>query len=477
VKQELIISRALVELFSDPFLRGELRFRGGTALNKLHFTRPQRYSEDIDLVRTTGGPIGPVLDQIRKILVPWLGRPRFDQSDVAPKFRFRVQPEGEGAPIRIKIEINTRARSLRSACRKGFRVENPWFAGEAGIPTFSIEEMLATKLHALLQRNKGRDLIDLSHSREVFPDLSAVRVVELLGRYLALSEQAISRAQAEERMFGKLERADFLSDVRPLLTADAADRLDDAAARATFISVFAGFIRLLPGDPWANSSSLPFRSPHLWLSVAHGEEDVGVEFPRVAAWLGRVPPDAGDHAARREVALHVVADQLDALLLAQLMGKGADQSSRRARCFSAWSRRYPCSGWVARWARLLPRLAADIRSWTKSLLMSASWSLTTERSVQRARRYSRVRDWKWCIPSSTIAGALSQIQQPCGGPGSRRLQGTGALDRACTAVLARLREMRLSARAGEQLQEIEWNEFAPRADLIFSPFSREQAVP
>ncbi|MDA8363981.1 MAG: nucleotidyl transferase AbiEii/AbiGii toxin family protein, partial [Gammaproteobacteria bacterium] len=55
VEQDLIISRALVAIFSDPFLRGELRFRGGTALHKLHFPTPLRYSEDIDLVRTTAG--------------------------------------------------------------------------------------------------------------------------------------------------------------------------------------------------------------------------------------------------------------------------------------------------------------------------------------------------------------------------------------------------------------------------------------
>lgn len=82
-----------------------------------------------------------------------------------------------------------------------------------------------------------------------------MKVVELLGRYLALSDQAISRAQAEERIYGKLDRA-LLSDVRPLLTADEAGRLNDAAARATFSSVFAGFIRLLPGDPWANTPSM-----------------------------------------------------------------------------------------------------------------------------------------------------------------------------------------------------------------------------
>ena len=40
VEQDLIISRALVEIFSDDFLRAELRFRGGTALNKLHFPAP-----------------------------------------------------------------------------------------------------------------------------------------------------------------------------------------------------------------------------------------------------------------------------------------------------------------------------------------------------------------------------------------------------------------------------------------------------
>ena len=50
VEQNLIISRALVETFSDPMLRRELRIRGGTALSKLHFPAPMRYSEDIDLV-------------------------------------------------------------------------------------------------------------------------------------------------------------------------------------------------------------------------------------------------------------------------------------------------------------------------------------------------------------------------------------------------------------------------------------------
>src|SRR5271170_2852413 len=85
IEQDLIISRALVEIFNDPFLKAQLRFRGGTALNKLHFPKPLRYSEDIDLVRTTAGPIGAILGRVHDILDPWMGTPRFDQSPIAPK--------------------------------------------------------------------------------------------------------------------------------------------------------------------------------------------------------------------------------------------------------------------------------------------------------------------------------------------------------------------------------------------------------
>ena len=109
VEQDLIISRVLVEIFSDHMLSGTLRFRGGTALHKLHFRYPLRYSEDIDLVRTTKGPIGPMVDRIRELLEPWLRRAHFIQSPVAPKLRFQVESNDTSAvPIRLKIEINTR---------------------------------------------------------------------------------------------------------------------------------------------------------------------------------------------------------------------------------------------------------------------------------------------------------------------------------------------------------------------------------
>ena len=252
VEQDLIISRALVQLFSDHFLARELRFRGGTALNKLHFPKALRYSEDIDLVRTTAGPIRPILDRVHDILDPWMGQPQFDQSPIAPKLRYTIEAEDKSAPVKLKIEINTRERETHDPIQlRPFRVENPWFTGAIEIPTFSSEELLATKLRALLQRNKGRDLIDLSHSLQTFNGLDVAKIVDLLGRYLAATEMSISRAQAEQRMFVKLDSPNFMADVRPLLSADAREAFDDVAARAAFIRVFDGVIGLMPGDPWA----------------------------------------------------------------------------------------------------------------------------------------------------------------------------------------------------------------------------------
>ncbi len=46
-----------------------------------------------------------------------------------------------------------------------FEVESEWFFGNAKIKTYSINELLGTKLRALYQRSKGRDLFDLDYSR------------------------------------------------------------------------------------------------------------------------------------------------------------------------------------------------------------------------------------------------------------------------------------------------------------------------
>jgi hypothetical protein len=81
VEQDLVVSRAIVEIFSHPLLKNALAFRGGTALYKLYLRPPARYSEDIDLVQVNAEPAGPLMGGLHDALNPWLGEPRTKQTE------------------------------------------------------------------------------------------------------------------------------------------------------------------------------------------------------------------------------------------------------------------------------------------------------------------------------------------------------------------------------------------------------------
>jgi predicted nucleotidyltransferase component of viral defense system len=255
VEQDLIIARAMVLLFSDPFLREELRFRGGTALNKLHFPKPLRYSEDIDLARTKDGASKPIWDHVHDLLDPWLGDPEYFRSQVAPALRYTVAATDGSSTIRLKVEINeAEFTPFDTPQTLPYKVENPWFSGAANVATFSTEEVLATKIRALLQRNKGRDVVDLAHALEIFPKLNTQKTIDMFVTYT--KERPIPRWEAEKRMFEKLERQGFLADVLPLLTAEGRAKFDEAAGKRAFSRVFNGFITKMPGKAWATTPEL-----------------------------------------------------------------------------------------------------------------------------------------------------------------------------------------------------------------------------
>jgi predicted nucleotidyltransferase component of viral defense system len=160
VEQDLVICRALVEIFNHPLLADKLAFRGGTALFKLHLP-PARYSEDIDLVQVQAGPIGPVMDALQGKLNPWLGVPKRKQSEGRVTLTYRMESE-EGLPLKLKVEINSREHfSVLGFERRQFSVGSRWFSGNATILTYQLDELLGTKVRALYQRKKGRDLFDL----------------------------------------------------------------------------------------------------------------------------------------------------------------------------------------------------------------------------------------------------------------------------------------------------------------------------
>jgi predicted nucleotidyltransferase component of viral defense system len=68
VEQDLVITRAIIEMYLDDLLQNSLAFRGGTALHKLYLTPQIRYSEDIDLVQINSEPIHPILKRMREKL-------------------------------------------------------------------------------------------------------------------------------------------------------------------------------------------------------------------------------------------------------------------------------------------------------------------------------------------------------------------------------------------------------------------------
>jgi hypothetical protein len=71
IEQDLNMCRALVSIFSNEFLSSQLAFRGGTALHKLYLSPQPQYSEDIDLVLITPGPIKPIMYRLGEFL-DWL---------------------------------------------------------------------------------------------------------------------------------------------------------------------------------------------------------------------------------------------------------------------------------------------------------------------------------------------------------------------------------------------------------------------
>ncbi|MEA2107937.1 MAG: nucleotidyl transferase AbiEii/AbiGii toxin family protein [Pseudomonadota bacterium] len=245
IEQDLVVCRALVEIFSQPGLADKLAFRGGTALFKL-FLSPVRYSDDIDLVQVKPGPIGELLDGLRKALNPWLGTPKWKQTEGRVTFRYRF-PSEDGLLLTLKIEINTREHfTVYGVQRIPFQLDSRWFTGSAGITTYSLNELLGTKMRALYQRKKGRDLFDLWYAfleSDQIPVSS--QVVSVFLQYMEHGGHQISRAMFEQNLFEKKDDAQFRKDIEPLLVADNTWNFDQA-----FAYVIENLIVLIPGDHW-----------------------------------------------------------------------------------------------------------------------------------------------------------------------------------------------------------------------------------
>lgn len=230
VEQDLIISRALVEIFSDDFLKEHLAFRGGTALHKLYLHPAPRYSEDIDLVQIQPGPIKPIMKRIGEVITFFEEDRKTKISGHGAKAVYRFTSEYEGIRMRLKLEINCKEHfNVLDWVNFPFEVNSEWFSGKTEIRTYNINELLGTKLRALYQRSKGRDLFDLDYSR-LNTELDLEQMIKCFYKYIsfATGNRTPSKKEFLMNIEEKEHDANFTGDMEALLRPEIAYNQENA---------------------------------------------------------------------------------------------------------------------------------------------------------------------------------------------------------------------------------------------------------
>lgn len=250
IEQDLLITRAIVAIFQDTFLSEHVAMRGGTVLHKVHLAPASRYSEDIDLVLVTGRDIGHIRKALARVLRPVLGVPSLDvlgtirlavRNAVLPssiaQMKFVYSPTTPPpARMTVKVEVNLSEREPFYRI-----VDLPYHPPLAGLDapvrlrSYDLDEMLGTKMRALLQRTQGRDLYDLdlaltrSAPDGTLPDPG--RVVAAFLDYMRRENTHVTRALFERELAKKLAAPGFRRDMAAMLPAGHTFDVDAAAAR------------------------------------------------------------------------------------------------------------------------------------------------------------------------------------------------------------------------------------------------------
>ena len=219
IEQDLIICRALCSIYQDEFLTEHLAFRGGTALGKLYLHPQPRYSEDIDLVQVNAEPIKETIKHLRNAL-SWLGEPVVKQKKHNNTLVFRALPtDANAGDIHLKVEINCKEHfSVMPMVRMPFKMESSWYSGGCEVQTYELAELTGTKLRAVYQRRKGRDLFDLWKILTMNPDLDKDKVIAAYERYLGFTASHLpTYKEFVLNIEGKLQDEEFLTDTEMIL--------------------------------------------------------------------------------------------------------------------------------------------------------------------------------------------------------------------------------------------------------------------
>ncbi|MEK7466469.1 MAG: nucleotidyl transferase AbiEii/AbiGii toxin family protein [Planctomycetota bacterium] len=234
VEQDLLLSRSIVALFGDPFLRGQIAMRGGTVLHKVHLAPASRYSEDIDLVVVGDRPETHVRAAIKRVLADVLGAPvrraleaiRLAVRNAARPSRilrltWQIDSVADSRhALNVVVEANVSERTpFRPVVDMQFGVNFRNASLDTVVRSFDIHEMLGTKMRALFQRYRGRDLFDLYWAlREPGgAHIDPREVIESFLYYMRLEGTPVSRRAFLKELDLRLADAGFCADMNSLL--------------------------------------------------------------------------------------------------------------------------------------------------------------------------------------------------------------------------------------------------------------------
>jgi predicted nucleotidyltransferase component of viral defense system len=228
-------------IFEDKFLTGQVAMRGGTVLHKAHLAPASRYSEDIDLVLVGDRPPGHIKKALTRVLKPLLGNPvESVMTDIQLTVRNLVAKSkiirststydptsSDAALAHLKVEVNTNEnKSFFPLVTVKVQVPGPGAARHIAVASYDLDEMLGTKLRALLQREHGRDLFDIVWAWETSQQPHAVskvnpgRVGEAFRFYMRQEGSTFSAANIEAELARRMKSRKFLSDMDGYLAHD-----------------------------------------------------------------------------------------------------------------------------------------------------------------------------------------------------------------------------------------------------------------
>jgi len=257
VEQDLLLCRAMVAIFDDKFLSTQIAMRGGTLLHKVHLAPASRYSEDIDLVIVGTRPEQHIRAALRRVLTDVLGKPKKSvwgtlklalRNSVKPSRVLRmtysissiIEP---GRMLDNVVEGNVTERKPHLAV-----VEMPFSfpcrdkTVGTRIKGYDIHEMLGTKMRAMFQRKRGRDLFDLYWVlTKSAKTVKAPAIIESFQHYMRQEGTTAGRAEFVGILEGHLQDRGFCSDMKPLLRAGI---VYDPQAAGVFIRT--NLLSLLP---------------------------------------------------------------------------------------------------------------------------------------------------------------------------------------------------------------------------------------